>query len=132
MKYVFPAVLSPDPDGGYTVIFPDLPGCVTEGDTLAEALYMASDAMAGWLYSTEEHKETIPAPSEIDSVTLEPGESVTFVMADVGAYRRAVGTFAVKKTLTIPSWLNIRAEAAKINFSQVLQEALQQRLGIPT
>jgi len=46
MKYVFPAVLSPDPDGGYTVIFPDLPGCVTEGDTLAEALYMATDAMA--------------------------------------------------------------------------------------
>jgi len=73
-----------------------------------------------------------PAPSEIDRVAVEPGDIVTFVMADVGAYRRAVGTFAVKKTLTIPSWLNIRAEAAKINFSQVLQEALQQRLGIST
>ena len=132
MKYVYPAVLSPDPSGGYTVIFPDLPGCVTEGDTLAEALYMASDAMAGWLYCTEDIGETIPEPSEIDRIAVEPGESVTFVMADVGAYRRAVGTFAVKKTLTIPSWLNDRAEAAKVNFSQLLQEALLQRLGIST
>ena len=132
MRYVYPAVLTPDSGGGYTVVFPDLPGCVTEGDNLAEALYMASDAMALWLYSTEDHKETIPVPSEIDRVAVEPGESVTLVMADVGAYRRAVGTFAVKKTLTIPSWLNDRAEAAKINFSQVLQEALLQRLGITT
>ena len=130
MKYVYPAVLSPDPSGGYTIEFPDLLGCVTEGDTLAEAISMATDAMAGWLYSAERHGDTIPKPSDIDSVSHAAGESVTFVMADIDAYRRAVEAFAVKKTLTIPSWLNEKAESASVNFSQILQDGLRQHLGL--
>ena len=128
MKYVYPAILSPDPDGGYTVDFPDLLGCVTEGDTLAEALSMAADAMAGWLYSAQRHGDEIPVPTDIESVPHEVGDSVTLVMADVEAYRRSVESFAVKKTLSIPSWLNVQAEAANINFSQLLQESLIARL----
>jgi predicted RNase H-like HicB family nuclease len=130
MKYAYPAVLTPDPGGGYTIVFPDLLGCVTEGDTLAETLYMATDALAGWLYCVKKQGKAIPAPSDIDSVAVAPGESVTLVWADVDAYRRAVEAYAVKKTLTIPSWLNVRAEAANVNFSQVLQDALQKRLGL--
>ena len=130
MKYVYPAILSPNPDGSYTVIFPDLPGCVTEGDTLAESLLMAADAMAGWLYCAEKHGDTISAPSAMDNVTRAPNELTTLVMADTEAYRRTIETLAVKKTLTIPSWMNARAEAANINFSQVLQEALRERIGV--
>jgi len=125
---VYPAILSPDSSGGYTVAFPDLLGCVTEGDTLSDALVMASDAMSGWLYGAERHGDVIPPPSELKHVALESGETVSYVLADTDAYRKTVESFAVKKTLTIPSWLNEKAEAANVNFSKVLQDALVQQL----
>lgn len=130
MKYVYPAVLTPDPAGGYTIAFPDLKGCVTEGDTLADALDMGMDAMAGWLYCAEKHGTAIPEPSTAERLALEPDEFTSLVMADLEAYRRTVESFAVKKTLSIPSWLNEKAEAAHVNYSQILQEGLRQHLGL--
>ena len=123
-KFVYPATLHPEENGGYSIWFGDLPGCATCGDTLAEALYMAQDAMAGWLYAAQKHSESIPAPSPIETIALEHGETATYVISDLDAYRKMVDARAVKKTLTIPNWLNEKAEAAHVNFSKLLQDAL--------
>ena len=128
-KYCFPAVFTPD-DGGYSVTFPDLEGCYTCGDTLMEALEMAEDVLALTLTAWEDDHKAIPAPSNSAAVTHEPDETVSLVLADTAAYRKRTSNQAVKKTLSIPQWLNAAAEAANVNFSQTLQEALTAKLGL--
>lgn len=130
MKYVYPATVHPESDGGFSIWFCDLPGCATQGDTLPEGITMAEDAMSGWLYATQKRGVPFPEPTDIMNVECEPGEFATLVVADLEAYRRMVESFAVKKTLTIPSWLNEKAEAAHVNYSQILQEGLRQHLGL--
>ena len=127
MKYVYPVLLEPE-DGLYNVSFPDLPGCYTCGDDLADALFMAEDVLGGWLSRAEEKGEAIPSASA--SVPVPEGCTVSLILSDTEAYRRLHSEKAVKKTLSIPSWLNEAAEARSINFSQVLQEGLKARLGI--
>jgi antitoxin HicB len=122
MKYVYPAIFTPDNDC-YNVLVPDLPGCFTCGDTL-------NDAIAMWLCDAENKNEKIPEPSQIQKLTCEPGSFVNLIDVDTTEYRRANDNRAVKKTLTIPNWLNHKAEKAGINFSQTLQKALKQELGI--
>ena len=126
---VYPAILTPDSDG-YTIEFPDLSCCVTEGDTLAEALNMGKDAMEGWLYSAQKHNEPLPKPSDIETIALDEGQFTSLVVADLEAYRRRMDSRAVKKTLTIPSWLNEKADAARVNYSQILQDGLRRHLGL--
>ncbi|MDR1687751.1 MAG: type II toxin-antitoxin system HicB family antitoxin [Clostridiales bacterium] len=127
MKYVYPAIFTPLGDG-YDVNVPDLPGCRTCADTLAEAIAMAEDAVSLWLWDTEEEKGEIPPPS----VTLhhEPPQFINLVKADTDIYRRQMDNRSVKKTLSIPAWLNSQAEAAHVNFSAILQEALKAHLHI--
>lgn len=128
-KYVYPAIFHPnEDDGSITVTVPDLPGCITEGKDLADAIFMAEDAVSMWLWYTEDHHEPIPAPTQPPVVTAP--EFVSYVYGDTDEYRRKNDSRAVKKTLSIPSWLNARAEQAGVNFSQVLQEALKERLGV--
>ena len=127
MKYAYPAVLFPD-DGQTGVRIPDLPGCFTYGKDVAEALLMAKDAVEMWLWDAENNNEHIPAAS--DSVTAEPGELFTLIAADTDEYRQATDTKAVKKTLSIPSWLNYRAEKANAPFSQILQQGLKEYLHV--
>ena len=127
-KYVFPAIFEPE-DGLYNVSFPDLPACYTCGDNLADALHMAEDALSGYLARAEEKGEAIPAPSDMDAVERPAVGFVSLILADPDAYRRAHSNRAIKKTLTIPEWLNTAAEQRSVNFSQVLQEALKQQLG---
>ena len=128
-KYVYPAIFHPnEDDGSITVTVPDLPGCSTEGKDLADAIFMAEDAVSMWLWYTEDHHEPIPAPTQPPVVTAP--EFVNYVYGDTDEYRRKNDSRAVKKTLSIPSWLNARAEQAGVNFSQVLQEALKERLGV--
>jgi len=128
-KYVYPAIFHPnEDDGSITVTVPDLPGCITEGKNLADAIFMAEDAVSMWLWYTEDHHEPIPAPTQPPVVTAP--EFVNYVYGDTDEYRRKNDSRAVKKTLSIPSWLNARAEQAGVNFSQVLQEALKERLGV--
>lgn len=128
--YIFPAVFRPEKVGGCSVEFPDLPGCVTEGDTLEQAVAMARDAMGLYLYSLEEDGETIPTASAPAAIHTEPGQFVSLVDVDMLAYRQKHDNRAVKKTLTVPAWLNAMAEASDINFSQALQAALKERLGL--
>lgn len=129
MKYVYPAVFEPE-DGLYNVTFPDLPACYTCGDDLTDALFMAEDALGGWLSRAEENGAAIPAASTLSAIPHGPEAVVSLVLADTEAYRRAHSEKAVKKTLTIPQWLNTAAENRNINFSQTLQDALRSQLGV--
>lgn len=129
-KYAYPAVFTPAEEGGYTVRFPDLEGCFTEGDSIPEALYMAEDVLALILYGYETDGREIPAPSSLSDINLAPGEFANFVACDTLAYRKMYNNKAVKKTLTIPEWLNESATAMGLNFSQVLQEALMSKLNL--
>lgn len=129
-KYVYPAIFSPSEDGGFTVSFPDVSGCYTEGDTLAEAIEKAKDALCLILYDLEEREESIPVPTSINDVVTENGDIVSLVACDTLEYRKFFDKKAVKKTLTIPNWLNTMAERADINFSAALQEALIEKLHI--
>lgn len=132
MKLIYPACFYPCEEGGYTVIFPDLPGCVTEGDTLPEALDMATDAASGWLLDSVENNQQIPQASDIKNIIANEYENgfVSIVSIDLDEYSKKYGNKAVKKTLTIPQWLNTIAEEKNVNFSQVLQAALKEQLGI--
>lgn len=124
MKLVYPAVFYPCEEGGYTVEVPDLPGCVTEGDTLAEAIAMGEDAASGWVLGELEEGRTVPSASRINSIHPDGEGFVSLLSLDMDAYAEKYGKKAVRKNLTIPAWLNTFAEQRKVNFSQVLTEAL--------
>lgn len=127
MKYVYPAVFTPEENGQFTVNFPDLENCYTCGDDLGDALYMAEDVLAMTLVSYENNSTPIPTPSK--KLSLEDGEFQNFIACDTDSYRKQNMNRAIKKTLTIPEWLNEKALAQGINFSQVLQEALLEKVG---
>ena len=120
MKCAYPAIMHQD-EGRYWVEFPDLEGCFSDGDTMAEAAVNAEEALGAYLCSLMERELEIPGPSDILSLTPEDGFT-TLVATDPQKYHRS--TRAVKKTLTIPEWLNNEAEKRHVNFSSVLQQAL--------
>lgn len=125
MKLVYPAVFRPHEEKeGYTIVVPDLPGCVTEGGSLAEAILMAEDAACGWVLDELEDGNATPAASKPDPIQAAPGGFVNLLVLDMDIYTEKHGDKAVRKNLTIPAWLNTFAEANHINFSQVLQDAL--------
>jgi len=128
MKYVYPAIFTPLPSDEFDVRIPDLPGCITCGKNLADAIEMAEDAVSMWLCDAEDNQETIPSPSE--KLAADPPKFMSLVVADTDRYRQENDNRAVKKTLTIPNWLNYKAEKAGVNFSQTLQSALKKQLNI--
>lgn len=137
MLSIYPACFYKE-DKGYSVIFPDLNYLSTCGDTLEDAMKMAIDCLAGYLYSAKLDNETVASPSnlsDVDAIALtkeldfNPKESfVNLVSVDVEEYAKSHFNKSVKKTLSIPEWLNREAMSKKINFSQVLQEALIAKL----
>lgn len=129
-KYVYPAIFTKEKTGLYSVEFPDIDGCVTCGDDLADALYMAQDVLAFTLYDYERDKKTVPTPSDPDSIEVTNGSFVNCVLCDTLEYQKRNNNKAVKKTLSIPEWLNELATNAGINFSQVLQDALKAQLNV--
>lgn len=138
MLTMYPACFFPESDGGFTVVFPDLNYLSTQGKDLNEAMSMAIDCLAGYLYEDLRLGISIPSPSSINNIDLaaiskELGDDnskawVNLVSVDVEAYAKEHFEKAVKKTLTIPAWLNRAAIAADINFSQALQEILITKL----
>lgn len=127
-KLIYPAIFHKEEVGGYSVTFPDLPGCNTEGNDLAEALYMAQDALGLYLYSLKQDKMPLPQSMHPEALILDKDSFVTLVEWDEEAYLRRTSNKAVKKTLTIPEWMNTLAEEKNINFSKTLQEALLEKL----
>lgn len=126
-KLFYPAIFHKAEEGGFWISFPDLPECLTEGDDMAQAYEMAVEAVGLALANRKEEKEEIPVPSEIDQVQVDDGVLV-IVEFDMFEHLRKHNSKAVKKTLSIPEWLNEAAMKAGINFSQVLQEALMEKV----
>ena len=124
-EYVYPAVfhLNAD-DGSYTITFPDLPGCITEGKSLENALYMAGDALTQWLEYSIEHGDSIPASSSPRTIQTEGEAFINLIRAVVRDGR------AVRRTVSIPKWLDDQVSAAGISLSKVLQDALKERLNV--
>lgn len=125
MKYAYPIILTPA-DSGYVVYVPDL-DINTEGHDVADAIEMASDAISLWGISEQDMGRRIPAPS-ISPPACAENESTAFAVVDFDAYRRANDMRTVRKNVTIPNYLNELAIKAGLNFSQVLQDGLKQRL----
>ncbi len=136
MLSIYPACFYKEKDGGYSVIFPDLNHLSTFGDTIEEAVSMAVDCLAGYLFSAKKENLNVSAPSKMNNINpddeYDEYESVfiNMISVDVEEYAKKHFEKSVKKTLTIPAWLNDMAVANKINFSQVLQSALIEKLNI--
>ena len=137
MLSVYPAVFFKE-ENGNSVIFPDLNHLATDGDTLSEAMVMAIDCLAGYLFTAKIDNESVSNPSDMKDISPEviakelglsyEDAFVNLVSVDVEEYAKLHFNKSVKKTLTIPEWLNKEALSKGINFSQVLQEALISKL----
>ena len=120
-RLFYPAVFHRAEEGGFWVTFPDIPECMTQGEDMQEAYEMAADALGLSLTTIDNEGETLPKASSADEITVE---------FDIAEYRRKNRSRAVKKTLSIPEWLNEAAIRENLNFSQVLQDALMAKLGM--
>lgn len=129
-KVFYPAVFHQEEVGGFSVFFPDLLGCVTEGNTLAEAVDMAEDALGIYLYTLKEDKEEAPPPSNPADIKTEGRDFVSLIEYDEVAYLKRTDSHAVKKTLTIPAWMDTLAREHNLNFSNVLQNAIRKELNL--
>ncbi len=126
MKLTYPAIFYPWEEGeGYTVELPDLPGCITEGTDLADAVLMAADAAAGWVLTELEEGREAPEARDMSQIQPEEGGFVSLVAFDIHEYAEKYGKKAVRKNLTIPAWLNTYGEKHHLNYSQILQCALE-------
>lgn len=130
MKYVYPACFYPESNGQYSVVFPDLDDISTYGNSLDDAINMAIDLLCTWILECKKDKTEMKEPSNYKDVVLEDDNGfVNLIVADIDAYI-AKNNKSIKKTLTIPAWLNDIAEKENVNFSQVLQTALKEKLHI--
>lgn len=128
MLQAYPITLDPIPSGGYTVSVPDL-DIDTQGDDLPHALAMARDAICMWACYEQDVRRPVPEPSKV-LPTVSGDTLALFIDVDFDAYRRQHEPKTVRKNITIPGWLNELAEQAGVNFSQTLQSALKDQLGI--
>jgi len=126
----YPAVFELGEGGEYTITFPDLEGCITQGKDLEEGYKMAFEVLGMTLTYFEEEKREIPEPSNPKDIKLSEDEFVAIIEFDLMDYRRRYDSKAVSKNCTIPNWMNTIALERGLNFSQVLQEALMERLGL--
>lgn len=124
MEYIYPAIFEKNNDGSYTITFPDLLGCISEGKSLSNALDMAQSALTQWIKYLQAEKESIPDPSDINAIKLLENQFVSLVQAKTRNSR------AVRRTISIPGWLDEKATDAGISLSKVLQDALKEKLGI--
>ena len=126
-KYFYPVIFEPE-EVGVSVYVPDIPGCFTQGDSLEEALDNVQEVIG--LMLEDKSPEEYPEPSKPNKVKLDEGQFVMLVAFDKLAYDRKYNAKAVKKTLSIPAWLNNMALERNVNFSNLLQRALMSELGL--
>ncbi|MCL2082874.1 MAG: type II toxin-antitoxin system HicB family antitoxin [Oscillospiraceae bacterium] len=127
MKKAYPIVLMPD-DFGYFVTIPDIERN-TQGQDMAEAIYMAREALGAWGICEQEAGRVVPEPSK-EAPPHKEGELVSWVDIDFDEYRRMTDMTAERTNVTLPRYLKRRAEAEGFNFSQELQERLKERLNV--
>lgn len=129
-KYIYPAVFTKEDNNLYSVSFPDIEGCFTQGSGIQDSIEMAQDVLSIILCDMEDDKKVIPPASDPLDIKLGENSFVSLVSADTFEYRKIYNGKAVKKTLTIPQWLNEAAEKENVNFSQTLKNALIKQLNI--
>ena len=128
-NYVYPAIISID-DDGISVEFPDLPGCLSCADTTEEAAKNANEALKLHMWSLEKDNDNIPEPMDIRELQLDNNQIPLLVDVFMPPVRERLNNRFVKKTLSLPAWLNAEAEAKGVNFSQILQASLKEHLGV--
>ena len=124
MEFVYPAVFHGNNNGSYTVCYPDLPGCITEGKSLANAIFMAEQALAQWVDYLEDKKQELPASSPIGAISIGEGEFVNLIRADVK------NSSAVRRAVSIPKWMDDGVTREGLSLSRILQDALKKRLSV--
>lgn len=125
MKYIYTATFTPNETGTkYYCRVPDLPGCITTGDSLEDAISMITDAASGWLVVAEDEGNEIPSPSAQDKLDIPEDAVCSLICIDTLAYRAATDTKATRKNVSLPLWMANLADKRGINCSKVLQEAL--------
>lgn len=123
-EYVYPAIFHPNDDGSFSITFPDLPGCISEGKSLGNAIYMAQSALTQWIEYLVDKKQAIPAASNFESLKISQGEFTNLICADIKDSR------AVKRTVSIPKWMDDKVIESGLSLSRVLQDALKERLHV--
>lgn len=122
MEHVYPAVFGMNSDGSYTITFPDLQGCISEGKSLANAVGMAQTALLQWIgYLIDKHQE-IPKASDPRSIKTAENEFVSLIRTETKNGR------AVRRTISIPAWMDTKASAEGLSLSRILQDALAEKL----
>ena len=123
MKLVYPAIFTPFDEGnGFTVEVPDLPGCVTEGNNLVEAIEMGTDAARGWILGEIEDGNSFPAASM--ALEAPAGSFVNLLVLDMDSYAEQYGSKAVRRNITVPAWLDTYAQKNHLSLSKVVQDSL--------
>lgn len=128
-RYFYPAVFTYEPGQEIAVTFPDL-DVATSGENEDDALLSARELLGCVLYGLEEDQETIPAPTALSNLSLAENEAAVLVDVYMPSIRMAQVNRSVNRTVTLPAWLNAAALERNINFSQVLQDALKERLSL--
>ena len=128
-KLFYPALFHKAEEGGFWVSFPDIPECLTQGDDMTHAYEMAIEAL-GLALTSREKEQQLPTSSDPTTITPEPDSFLVVIEFDILAYKKRTNSRAVKKTLSIPAWLNEAAMDMGLNFSQILQEALLSKIEI--
>ncbi len=129
MKYHYTAIFTPNENGTkYYCRIPDLPGCITTGDNIDDAIEMITDAASGWLVVAEDEGNDIPTATPQCELSIPAGAVCSIIRIDTIAYRAATDTRAVRKNVSLPAWMAALAEKRGVNCSQVLQDGLMQLL----
>lgn len=125
MRIIYPAILTKWEDGeGYTIRIPDLKGCVSEGDTLEEAIAMGTDAACGYIITELKEGNNIPKPSKQSNLKIKKDELTSLIICDTEVYDEKYSNKVVRKNISIPAYLNTYGELHNINFSKLLKDSL--------
>ncbi len=123
-EYVYPALFHSNEDGSFTITYPDLPGCISEGKSLGNAMYMAQSALTQWIEYLTDKKQSIPLASSLESIKTVQGEFVNLIRVEIKENR------AVKRTVSIPKWMDDKVIETGLSLSRVLQDALKEKLNV--
>jgi predicted RNase H-like HicB family nuclease len=129
MQYTYTAVFTPIEDGsGYYAKIPDLPGCITTGSDIPDAIEQITDAASAWLVVAEDEGLEIASPSPQSDIPVDPGSLLSLISIDTISYRSRTDTRAVRKNVSLPAWMAAMADKRGINCSQLLQDSLLHKL----
>jgi predicted RNase H-like HicB family nuclease len=122
MEYVYPAIFHKNDDKSYTITYPDLPGCISEGKSLGNAMYMAESALSQWIGYLTDKKQEMPNASSPNDIKIGDGEFVNLIRIEIK------DSHAVKRTVSIPKWMDDQVVKSGLSLSRVLPDALNERL----